>query len=83
MIAEAMAKVADKKSEKLRLEGNLEGELQKVFGMERQYEYLDLKLEVLQSMGGNKDIKIYGNTSDNAVNQMAAYRLLHPNDFHK
>jgi len=34
-------------------------------------------------MGGNKDIKIYGNTSDNAVNQMAAYRLLHPNDFHK
>lgn len=35
MIAEAMAKVADKKSEKLKLEGNLEGELTKVFGMER------------------------------------------------
>lgn len=42
-----------------------------------------MKLEVLEKMGLNPDIKIYGNTSDNAVNQMAAYRLLHPNDFHK
>ncbi len=83
MMAEVIHKVADKRAEKIKLEGQAEGELAKVYEMERKYEYLNLKLNVTKNLGRNPNVKIYGNASDNAINQMAAYRLLHPKDFGK
>ena len=41
----------------------------------RKYELLDAKCQVLSSMKDNKNIKFFGNNSDDALAQMAAYRI--------
>ncbi len=80
MMANKMSEVADKNSEAIRIQGTTEGELAKVLASRRQYEFLNKKLDVVKAIGQNPNIKIFGNQSDNVVSQMAAYRLLHPND---
>lgn len=69
--------VAEKNAESIKIEGSAEGELTKVLGLRRLYEFLNAKLEVIKAMGKNPNLKIYGNTDDSALSQMAAYGLLH------
>ncbi len=56
-----MSNVADKNSEKIKVEGNAEGELQKVLQSRRQFEYQTKKLDVVEAIGKNPNIKIFGN----------------------
>lgn len=46
-----MNEVADKNAECIRLEGQVESELQKVLQSRRQYEYMNKKLEVIKAIG--------------------------------
>ncbi len=64
----------------MKVEGEAEGQLQKVLGSRRKYEYLNMKLGVIEAIGNNPNIKIFGNQSDNVISQMAAYRMIHPNE---
>jgi hypothetical protein len=41
----------------------------------RKYEYLDKKMEVIKGFKDNKNLKIFGDNSDDVIAQMAAYRL--------
>jgi hypothetical protein len=79
-LAEQMNAVADKNAEAIRVEGEAEGQLTKVMQSRRMYEYLNKKLEVLLALAHNKNIKIYGNQSDDKITELAAYRLLNPGD---
>lgn len=68
--------MAEKNAEAVKIEGQAESELTKVLGLRRYYEYLNSKLEIIKQMAGNKNLKIFGNTDDSALSQMAAYGLL-------
>ena len=71
-----MSQVAEKNAEAVKVEGQAEGELSKVLGSRRLYEYLNTKLKIVKAMGFNPNLKIFGNSNDNVVSQMAAYRLM-------
>lgn len=77
--AEVMSQVAEKNAEAVKVEGQAEGELNKVLGSRRLYEYLNTKLQVIRAMGTNANLKIFGNSNDNQLSQMAAYRLMNNN----
>eukprot|EP00347_Sterkiella_histriomuscorum_P018054 403346966 len=80
ILAEQENKVAEKNAEAIKIEGIAEGELQKVLSLRRLYEYLNKKLDVVRQIGQNPNLKIYGNTDDSALSQMAAYGLLNKKD---
>jgi hypothetical protein len=62
-------------AEVLKIEGNTEKELAAVLASRRQYEYLNSKLDALAAMGNNPNLKIFGNSQDNVLSQMAAYNI--------
>jgi len=76
IIAQQENVVAEKNAEAIKIEGQAEGELSKVLGLRRLYEYLNAKLDVVRSIGRNPNLKIFGNTDDSALSQMAAYGML-------
>ncbi len=67
ILAAKMNSVADKNAESLKIEGEAEGQLTKVLGSRRKFEYLNKKLEVIEAIGKNPNIKIFGNQSDNVI----------------
>lgn len=72
--------MAEKNAEAIRVEGQAEGELSKVLGLRRFYEYLNAKLDVIKQIGLNPNLKIFGNTDDSALSQMAAYGIFGKKD---
>jgi hypothetical protein len=68
--------VAEKNAQAIKITGTAEGELQKVLSLRRLFEFLNAKLEVISALGRNPNLKIYGNTDDSSLSQMAAYGLL-------
>ena len=41
----------------------------------RKYEYLNSKMDLIESFKDNKNLKIYGDNQDDVLAQMAAYRI--------
>ena len=80
IIAHQESIVAEKNAESIKIEGTAEGELAKVLGLRRLFEFLNAKLEVIKAIGKNPNLKIYGNTDDSSLSQMAAYGLLQNNN---
>ena len=70
-----MLEVADLKAETINVIGQGEAQISKVMESRRKYEYLDKKMEVIKGFKANKNIKIFGDSNDEVVAQMAAYRL--------
>lgn len=68
--------MAEKNAESIKIEGQAEGELNKVLSLRRLYEYLNKKLDIVRQIGYNPNLKIFGNTDDSSLSQMAAYGLL-------
>jgi hypothetical protein len=76
--AEVENQISSMKAEQIQEEAKVEAEIAKVLSSRRKYEYLTEKLKVIQNLGNNPNVKIFGNQNDNVVSQMAAYRLMHP-----
>lgn len=74
-MAEQMNIVSEKNAECIRVEGQAEGELSKVLGLRRLYEYLNAKLSVVTALGNNPNAKIFGDQKDDMLSQMAAYGI--------
>ena len=71
--------VAEKNAESIKIEGSAEGELTKVLSLRRLYDFMNAKLQVITAMASNPNLKIFGNTDDSSLSQMAAYGLLQSN----
>ncbi|CDW78952.1 UNKNOWN [Stylonychia lemnae] len=80
ILAEQESKVAEKNSDAIKIEGQAEGELSKVLGLRRLYEYLNKKLDIVKQMGQNPNLKIFGNSDDSSLSQMAAYGIINRNN---
>lgn len=75
----AQATVAFKNADTVKIEGNAEGELKAVLASRRLYAYLNDRLNVIRALAHNKNVKIFGKQNDNALSQLAAYRLMGDN----
>ena len=58
------------------MQGNAEKEIAPVLENKRKYEYLHAKLDAIESMGENANLKIFGNSEDNMLSQMAAFNMV-------
>ena len=70
-----MLEIADLKAQTIDIIGKGEGQIAKVMQSRRKYEYLNSKMDVIAGFKDNKNLKIFGNNSDDALAQMAAYRI--------
>lgn len=53
----------------------MESKIAEVMASRRKYEVLIGKCNVLSQMKNNKNLKFFGNNSDDGLAQMAAYRI--------
>ena len=74
-IANKMLEIADLKAETIGIIGQGEQQIAKVMQSRRKYEYLNGKMDVIKGFKDNKNLKIFGNNQDDALAQMAAYRI--------
>ena len=74
-LAEQQSNVADMNAKVTNIDGEVESKLAKVLENRRQYEYLNAKLEVIESISKNKNAKIFGDQKESAMAQMAAFNL--------
>lgn len=70
-----MTEVADMKAETIEVIGSGENASSKVMTSRRKFEYQNAKLEVIKQFKHNKNLKIFGDNSDDVLAQMAAYRI--------
>ncbi len=76
MIAEKQRDVADQKAEQVSTDASAESEIMDVLLMRRSYDYMHKKLDVIDEASKNGGLKIYGNSNDNVITQMAAYNIV-------
>lgn len=79
-LAAKMLEIADLKAQTIDIIGKGEGQIAKVMQSRRKYEYLNGKMEVIAGFKDNKNLKIFGNNQDDALAQMAAYRINQKSD---
>jgi hypothetical protein len=70
-----MLEIADLKAQTIGIIGKGEQSITKVMQSRRKYEYLNGKMDVITGFKDNKNLKIFGNNQDDALAQMAAYRI--------
>jgi len=75
MIAEKQKEIADKNAQIVQAEADAEEEIKDVLAMRRNYQLMNQKLGVLNKMGENGKVKIFGNQNADAITQMAASRI--------
>ena len=66
-ISKKMLEVADLKAETLKVIGEGEVEIADVIASRRKFEFLQSQCDVIQSMGSNKNLKIFGDNNDDAL----------------
>jgi len=66
-MANKMLEIADIKAQTIDVIGKGEGQIAKVMQSRRKYEYLNGKMDVISGFKGNKNLKIFGNNSDDAL----------------
>uniref|UniRef100_A0A7S3CTC4 Band 7 domain-containing protein n=1 Tax=Strombidium rassoulzadegani TaxID=1082188 RepID=A0A7S3CTC4_9SPIT len=74
-IAAKMQEVADLKASTIEIIGKGESQISEVMQSRRKYEYLEKKTEVIQAFRENKNLKIFGDNSDDVLSQVAAFRV--------
>lgn len=74
-IAKKMLEIADLKAQTIGIIGKGEQSVAKVMQSRRKYEYLNGKMDVISGFQNNKNLKIFGDNQDDALAQMAAYRI--------
>jgi hypothetical protein len=67
LISAKMLEVADQKAETLKVIGEGESEIAEVMASRRKFELLNSQCDLLSKMGGNKNLKIYGDNQDDVL----------------
>lgn len=74
-LAAKMLEVSEVKSQTIEIIGTGESQISKVMASRRKYEHLDAKLNVIKAFKSNPNLKIFGDNNDDALAQLAAYRI--------
>jgi len=75
VIAAKKNEVSEMRAEQTSIQGKGESQVAQVMASRRKYEYLNSKLDVIKSIRDNKNVKIFGDNSDDVISQMAAFRV--------
>jgi hypothetical protein len=76
VLAETESIVALKNAEAVKIQGQGENDLKGVLGLRRLYQFLNTKLEIIRGMSQNPNLKIFGNSDDSNLSQLAAYSIM-------
>lgn len=70
-----MLDVADLKAQTTGITGEGEAAISKVMASRRKYEHLEQKLKAINGFKNNRNVKVFGESNDDVISQMAAYGL--------
>lgn len=75
LIAAKELEVAATKAETIKIVGEAEYAIANVMQSRRKYEYLNKKLEVIESMKETENLHVMGENNSDSITQIAAYRI--------